>query len=69
MWSMSLTEVVIDRSKYVMIRSDISSGGKPLYCHTMLTTGRRMFGKMSIGVRRIASGPNSRITIARTRNV
>ena len=33
-----------------------SVGGMPVYCQTMLTTGMLMFGKMSVGVRRITSG-------------
>ena len=39
------------------IRFAISSAERPLYVQTTLTTGMSMFGKMSVGVRMIASGP------------
>src|SRR4051812_19515842 len=69
MCSMSLTVVVIVRSKGVTIRAAISSADNPPYCQTTVTTGMLMLGKMSVGVRRIVSGPTNRIRIARTTNV
>src|ERR1700722_4198752 len=57
MCSMSLTVVVSDRSNGVVIRPDIWSGGKPVYCQTTPITGIRISGKMSVGVRSVASGP------------
>jgi hypothetical protein len=51
-----LTVVVSERSKPETIRLFISSAGRPVYCHTTETTGISMFGKMSVGVRRIARG-------------
>src|SRR5271166_5409482 len=56
MCSMLLTVVVSDRSKgHVMFPSNFC-GESPVYCQTMLTTGILMFGKMSVGVRRITTG-------------
>ena len=69
MCSMSLTVVVSDRSKFSMMRPDISSGDRPVYCQTTAITGMRMSGKMSTGVRSAASGPKIRISNARTTNV
>src|SRR5580704_8777671 len=57
MCSMSLTVVVSDRSNGVVIRPDIWSGGKPVYCQTTPITGIRISGRMSVGVRSVASGP------------
>src|SRR3954466_5481644 len=69
MCSMSLTVVVRPRSKPATMRVDISSADIPPYCHTAVMTGMLMFGKMSVGVRRIAIGPTKRMTTARTMNV
>ena len=69
MCSMSLTVVVIPRSKLLTMRYDSSSADRPPYAHTTVTTGMSMFGKMSVGVRRIAMGPTNRIRTARTTNV
>src|SRR3954453_3725476 len=69
MCSMSLTLVVIERSNGATIRAAISSADSPAYVHTAVTTGMLMSGKMSVGVRRIGSGPTNRIRIARTMNV
>ena len=52
-----------------MMRPDIWSGGRPVYCQTTAITGMRMSGKMSIGVRSAASGPTIRISSASTTNV
>src|SRR5215831_13025181 len=69
MCSMSLTVVVRPRSKPETMRFAISSADMPLYCQTAVTTGMLMLGKMSVGVRMMASGPTKRIAIAITMNV
>ncbi len=51
------------------MRVAISSGDRPVYFHTVATTGILMLGKMSVGVRQIANMPSSRITMARTMKV
>src|ERR1700730_2636070 len=51
------------------MRVAISSGDRPVYFHTVATTGILMLGKMSVGVRQIANMPSSMITMARTMNV
>src|SRR5262249_17335524 len=48
--SMPMTFAVSERSKFVTMRLSISSGERPLYCHTIATTGRSMYGKMSTGI-------------------
>ena len=69
MCSMSLTVVVSARCDWEVMRPAISSGARPVYCHTIATTGMRMSGKMSTGVRSAASGPMIRMARARTTNV
>src|SRR4051794_22403414 len=69
MCSISLTVVVSPRSKPETMRLDISSADIPLYCQTAVTTGMSMLGKMSVGVREIASGPTKRMTTASTTKV
>src|SRR3569832_2550395 len=69
MCSMLLTVVVSERSLWTMIRFAICSGEKPVYCHTIATTGMSMSGKMSVGVRSAVSGPRISRTRARTANV
>ena len=69
MCSISLTVVVRPRSKPDTMRLAISSADMPLYCQTAVTTGMLMLGKMSVGVRMMASGPTNRIAIAITMNV
>ena len=69
MCSMSLTVVVSARSNGVVMRPDIWSGGRPVYCQTTPITGIRMSGKMSVGVRSAASGPMIRISSASTTKV
>ena len=66
---MSLTVVVSERWNCSMTRPDIWSGGRPVYCQTTAITGMRISGKMSVGVRRAASGPTIRISSASTTNV
>src|ERR1700734_1016177 len=51
------TVVVNVRSVWVTMRAPISTADKPWYCHTTLTTGISMLGKMLAGVLRIESGP------------
>src|SRR5271154_6070262 len=69
MCSMSSTSVVSDRSYGVVIRCAMSWAEKPLYDQTTLTTGMLMFGKISVGVRMIASGPRMNKSTATTMNV
>src|SRR5579859_4376913 len=65
-WLMSSTTVVRFRSVMEMIRSAMSCGARPLNVQIMLTTGILMFGKISVGVRTIASDPRIRIRMAIT---
>jgi hypothetical protein len=67
--SMSLTAVVSTRSVTRTIRLSISSGGIPEYCQTIDTTGTSASGKMSVGIRRMASTPTTAISTASTRKV
>src|SRR5882672_11170003 len=60
------TTVVMLRSVTEMILSAISCGGSPLKVQMMLTTGISMLGKMSVGVRTIASVPRIKIRTANT---
>ncbi len=69
MCSMSLTVVVSERWNGVVMRPDIWSGGRPVYCQTTPITGMRISGKMSVGVRSAASGPMIRSRSASTTNV
>src|ERR1700687_4737138 len=57
MCSISLTVVVSARWNGVVMRPAIWSGGRPVYCQTTPMTGMRISGKMSVGVRKAASGP------------
>jgi hypothetical protein len=69
MCSISLTVVVIARSKVVTMRFSISSGDRPLYVQTTLTTGMSMYGKMSTGIVIIAATPRMAMSIATTTKV
>src|SRR5258708_38278109 len=51
------------------MRFSISSGGRPLYDQITDSTGISMFGKISVGVRMIVSGPTIRSSKASTTNV
>ena len=64
--STSLTVVVSERSKPVTMRLFMSSAGRPVYCQTTDTTGMLILGKMSVGVRRTASGPRISNNSAKT---
>src|ERR1700761_8045371 len=55
--SMSLTVVVKLLSNGRTMRSLNSCGDNPAYCQTTETTGISMFGKISTGVRIMATGP------------
>src|SRR6266850_5337902 len=66
MCSMLSTVVVSARSVILTMRSLMSSGTKPLKVQMMLTTGMSMLGKMSVGVRAIASVPRIKIRTANT---
>ncbi len=67
-WMLS-TSVVSTFSYGVVSRPSSSSGASPVYCQAIEITGMSMFGKMSVGVRRITTGAAIRIRIARTMNV
>jgi hypothetical protein len=53
----------------VVMRPAIWSGGRPVYCQATPITGMLMFGKMSVGVRKAASGPMMKINRASTTKV
>ena len=67
--SISFTIVVMPRSLLAVMRLDISCAERPEYCHTVLTTGILIFGKMSVGVLIAAVTPKMTISIAMTTNV
>ena len=52
-----------------MIRPAISSEESPLYDQATAITGTRMFGKMSTGIRSVASTPRIRMAMAMTTKV
>src|SRR6266852_9583451 len=63
------TSVVRPFSKGVVSRVSRSSGFSPVYVQATEMTGMSIFGKMSVGVRKITAGLSKRIRIARTTNV
>ena len=63
------TSVVSTFSYGVVSRPSSSSGASPVYCHAIEMTGILMFGKMSVGVRKMMTGAAIRIRIASTMNV
>src|SRR5437899_2157094 len=67
--SMLSTVVVSTRSNWVVIRPSISSGFRPVNCQATEITGMSMFGKMSVGVRRMSTGLSNKMSTARTTNV
>src|SRR5580692_11646283 len=69
MCSMSLTVVGTARSKTAEIRPANSVGVIPVYCQTTATAGILIFGKISVGVRKIMIGLIMRINRAATMNV
>ncbi len=69
MCSMPTTFAVSERSKFVTMRLSISSGERPLYCQTTLTTGRSMYGKMSTGIVAMAVPPRIAMSSAMTTKV
>src|SRR3954462_12455241 len=66
---MSFTVVVIARSLTVVNRFSISSGLVPLYCHTTVTTGMSMIGKISVLIVSMLTIPRTRISTAMTTKV
>jgi hypothetical protein len=64
--SMSFTDAVSTRSLIRTIRLSISSGGIPVYCQTIDTTGTSASGKMSVAIRLVLTAPNTAIKTART---
>src|ERR1017187_2257570 len=69
MCSMSLTEVVKERSQRMVTTSAISSGEMPPYDQMTLTTGISISGKMSVGMRKVASTPRMTIIMDMTTKV
>ena len=69
MCSMSLTVVVMPRSLLKTMRVDISCADNPVYCHTTVTTGISIFGKMSVGIETMLKTPRSKIKNAKTAKV
>src|ERR1700683_263117 len=69
MCSMLSTRVVRPFSKGVVRRVSKSSGFSPVYVQATEMTGMSIFGKMSVGVRRMTAGLSKTMRIARTTNV
>ena len=69
MCSILSTVVVSARSVMLTMRSAMSSGTMPLKFQIMLTTGMLMLGKISVGVRTIASPPMIKMSMDTTTNV
>ncbi len=67
--STSLTVVCAVRSLASTSRVAISSGDSPVYLQIAATTGMRMSGKMSVGVRVMENTPRSVIRMASTMKV
>ncbi len=57
------------RSLMSVIRVSISSAGIPVNCHTTLTTGMSIDGKMSVDMRKMLTAPRTAINRATTTNV
>ena len=51
------------------MRVDISCADRPEYCHTTVTTGMSIFGKISVGIDRMLKTPRIRIRNAKTAKV
>ena len=66
---MSLTLVVKARSVVVMTRAFMSLTGKPVNDQMTLTTGMLTSGKMSVGVRTMATAPSSTMSSTTNTNV
>ncbi len=69
MCSMSLTEVVNDRSVTRSTRFSMSSGEMPVNDQMTLATGMSTSGKMSVGIRWDVSTPSTTMSRATTTNV
>src|ERR1700739_352945 len=65
---LSITNVRI-RSNGLVIPPSNSSGFMPVYCQATAITGISIFGKISVGVRRIMTGLKTKISTARTMKV
>src|SRR4029077_20654947 len=65
---LSIAKVNI-RSNGLVIRPSNSSGFIPVYCQATAITGMSIFGKISVGVRRIMTGLNTKMRTARTMKV
>jgi hypothetical protein len=69
MCSMSLTVVVRKPSKLRTMRPSISPGDMPGYCQITEMTGMSTSGKMSVGMRKIATSPSRVMAMAMTTKV
>src|ERR1700722_11151123 len=69
MCSMLSTVVVSIRSNGAVSRPSNSSGFMPENCHATAITGISMFGKISVGVRKIMMGLRTKMSTARTMKV
>jgi len=69
MCSISLTLEVRLRSKFVTTRFSISSGDRPVYTQSTLTTGISMNGKISTAIVAMADPPRIAIRMAMTTKV
>src|ERR1017187_9780934 len=67
--SISFTDVVKDRSQRMVTTSAISSGEMPPYDQMTLTTGILISGKISVGMRKVASTPRMTIIMDMTTKV
>ena len=65
-----LSTVVVRILSYPLVRRPSNSSGFiPLYCHATAITGMLIFGKISVGVRRITTGLKTKINMAKTMKV
>ena len=67
--SISFTAMVMPRCERKVMTSDISSGETPLKVQMTLTTGISISGRISVGMRWMASTPRIRIRSAMITNV
>ncbi len=65
-----LSTVVVNTRSYPLVsRPSNSSGFMPVNCHATAITGISMFGKISVGVRKIMTGLRTKMSTARTMKV
>src|ERR1019366_7840075 len=69
MCSTSLTVVVMARSLLNTMRVDISWADRPLYPHTIVTTGMSILGKISVGIETMLKTPRIKLKSAKTAKV